>query len=77
LTCLSLSKFTLLPLLETTAPPNRRENKEEAEEKAAKMAAPEAPLRYVGIVRESPAFRLMKQMVDSPHLPDIFIRFTS
>ncbi|KAG6782824.1 hypothetical protein POTOM_012244 [Populus tomentosa] len=26
------------------------------------MAAPEAPLRYVGIVRESPAFRLMKQM---------------
>ena len=39
------------------------------------MAAPEAPLRYVGIVRESPAFRLMKQMVDSPHLPDIFIRF--
>ncbi|KAJ6415130.1 hypothetical protein OIU84_004012 [Salix udensis] len=26
------------------------------------MAAPEAPLRYVGIVKESPAFRLMKQM---------------
>ncbi|KAJ6933671.1 hypothetical protein NC651_008922 [Populus alba x Populus x berolinensis] len=26
------------------------------------MAAPEAPVRYVGIVRESPAFRLMKQM---------------
>lgn len=27
------------------------------------MAAPEAPLRYVGVPRESAAFRLMKQMV--------------
>uniref|UniRef100_A0A2P2KY90 Uncharacterized protein MANES_01G057900 n=1 Tax=Rhizophora mucronata TaxID=61149 RepID=A0A2P2KY90_RHIMU len=26
------------------------------------MAAPEAPLCYVGVARESPAFRLMKQM---------------
>lgn len=31
--------------------------------KEADMAAPEAPLCYVGVARDSAAFRLMKQMV--------------
>ena len=29
------------------------------------MAAPEAPVKYVGILKESAAFRLMKSMVSS------------
>jgi len=32
------------------------------------MAAPESPLCYVGVARQSAAFRLMKQMVNPPFL---------
>jgi len=32
------------------------------------MAAPESPLCYVGVARQSAAFRLMKQMVNAPSL---------
>lgn len=50
-----LNLFSLSARWETTLV--RRRNSEAA------MAAPEAPLCYVGIARQSSAFRLMKQMV--------------
>lgn len=39
------------------------------------MAAPEAPLCYVGVAKQSAAFRLMKQMVLLPILSDFCFFF--
>lgn len=47
------------PVDRVTAPDRRTS----AGEGVAAMAAPESPLCYVGIARQSAAFRLMKQMV--------------
>jgi len=40
------------------------------------MAAPESPLCYVGVARQSAAFRLMKQMVNPPSLIPPFNSFS-